>query len=499
MHVKNILLLLLTLLMMATACKKDGGTLPPPPNNGNGNGGNGGNGNNGGGGGSNGGNGGGVPYKPGTPTAVGNPVGAATVVTIGKAGGTVSGRFSKEAAITGKFELYFPQGTFENDVQITVQPIENKCHNAAGPAFRFSSAQPNISLKKPAELTIIPDKPITPSEPEILISVQDPVIKVWKGGRGQTDANGRRKFKVKRLADWALFQNYRLWVTDAEKMGVLTENETDYLQLVVGQPVNMEVIRLIDEEVAIPVSDSEDIMIPLPAPANIVGDRIDAIKWKFNGKVITEPTQTTFEGSPNGDIDFIGSIFEICRYRAPYVLPSSNGTPLKIQIEAEVRGRNNGPVAILIKRFNITSQNEYKINGRSYQNAYAVGNSVQGYFDLMLRKTPDMQKDEDGIAFLSMSGAQPGTYPLNEGSADVNAFAGISTGPKKSWQHFYTDKMGNRHFGNGSLMITSIKELSNCKIIYGTVSCTLYDYDRDADVLRGTTTGSGKFATVVAK
>jgi hypothetical protein len=478
MSLKSIWIIALPLFLLASGCKKENVTTTPPDTGGNGGG------------------GGGTPPKPGTPTEVGNPVGNPTVATIGPNGGTLAMRMPK---VTGQqrsslFELRFPAGCFESNVQVSVQPIENKTPNARGLAFRLSVDQPGVVMKKPAELTIT-ETPINANEPEVHISVQDPVIRIWRAARGRTIAPGKRKYKVSKAADWAFFQNYQLQVYDYSKHAVTEDSVNgDHINLVTHQALVMEVKRIYIRDTDIPLDDDSTMFLPMPVAETVGNDAIHPVKWRFNGVVVSESTNTLPAQSPQGWFVFEGTRFETLRYTAPLVLQGDGTTPFEGRLEAEVRGTNNGPMMLMIQRIKVTNPNEYKLNGQSVKNAMAevLGNS--GILSLMLKKNTDPNHREN-IGFTSLLGAQPSAYALNQNNKDINAMAATTHQPFHTYNHSYVDRQGNEHFSNGHLTISQIKVFSRYKIFIGTFSSTLYDYDRQTETLK-TITASGKFEAV---
>lgn len=438
------------------------------------------------------------PSAPiGVPTAVGTPTGPAVTKRIGPAGGSMAfttGRISNQSKT---FDLTFPQGCFETEVEITVQPIENMCHNGIGSAFRIT-ANTTVEMKKPAELQITEDDIPWPNKPEILISVQDPVIRVWRGARGRKDVTtGKQKFKIHRLADWALFENYHLRVFEKEKFTAIKDSVNgDHIGLISSQPVKMEVYRLFVENLALPSDDNEKSFIPLPSPVNIKDDRIDALKWRLNGASISETDQVIPQNAVHGFYVFEGMKFETLRFFAPLVLPTPD-QPLDVRIEAEVRGKNNGPMAIMIQRFRITNPNEYKLNGATIKNAYGQGQGGTGFFTVGLRRSTNPM-DEHNLFFATALEVKPHSYELTSQFDGLNVLGGVSLGPKTRWDHSYVDEFGTEHFSNGDVTISGVKEFNNYRIVAGTINSGLFNYDRTTRQL-STTSATGKFSVVVHK
>jgi hypothetical protein len=256
----------------------------------------------------------------------------------------------------------------------------------------------------------------------------------------------------------------------------------------------MEVYRLFPNEAEIKLEDNESLMIALPFPVNVVNDRIDAIKWKFNGAVVSESHSLPPAQAIHGYFIFEGAKFETLRYTAPLVLPNGADNPLDVRIEAEIRGANNGPMAILIQRFRITNPNEYKINGSTNKNAFAECEGAAGFFSFAIRKTTNAQEEEN-IAFISILGAQPQPYPLTKATEAFNVLSGTTVQPKKTWNHSYLDAEGNEHFSGGNFTISQVKTFSDYKIYIGTLNSSLYNYNRDTKQL-STISTSAKFEVV---
>jgi hypothetical protein len=470
---KNLLMLIVSIMTFAAACKKENTEDRPPvvdPDD--------------------------KPVLPtGVPTETGKPIGPKITRRIGTSGGTFSLAYGRVAQLgSGRFEIQFPQGCFEKEVEISIQPIENMCHNGTGPGLRFTASEPGIKLKKPAELTLIEDKAPTPNDPEIYIAVQDPVIKVWRGGRGTKEAGGRRKFKLDRLADWALFQNYHLVISDFGKHARIADSiNGDRISLISWQPIELEVKRITKEEDFIPVADNSDLFMSLPAPVNIAQDQIEPVKWKFNGTIVTGPSSEPIIKEKLGHIRFSGLKLQTMIYTAPVVLPDAD-TPLDVQIESEVRGKNNGPVMILIGRFRVTNPNEFRLNGVQAKNAFAQaeGNQVFTAISLSAAVDPNPQAI---ISFFSTQAPQTQAYTFTQENENIHTLQGASKSPDRTWEHKYTDRQNKKHFSGGNLTITSIKHFSKYRIISGTISSTMYDYNRSTDELH-TTTASGKFQVV---
>lgn len=470
---KNLMVLIISILPFAIACKKENTDERPPlpdPDN--------------------------KPVLPaGAPTEAGKPIGPKITRRIGTNGGAFSLTYGRVAqSNSGRFEIQFPQGCFEKEVEISIQPIENMCHNGKGPALRIESSDPSIKLKKPAELTLVEDGTPSPNDPEIYIAVQEPGIKVWKGGRGTKGAGGKRKYKLDRLADWAIFQNYFLFISDYVKHSVTKDSVNgDRLALISSQPVEMEIRRIVKDEDFIPTADVSDLFMPLPAPVSISQDQIEPVKWKFNGTIVSGPSAEPLEKAQMGHIAFSGVKLQTLIYTAPVVLPNG-GTPLDVQFESEVRGKNNGPVMILIARIKVTNPNEFMINGNSVKNAYGQAEGNQIFTSVSLSSAVD-PNPQGVLSFFSLLPPQTQGYLLTKENENINSLNGATKTPQRNWSHMYTDKQNKKHYSGGNLTITNIRQFSKYRVISGTVNSALYDYNRSTDQLH-TTSASGKFQVV---
>jgi hypothetical protein len=436
-----------------------------------------------------------TPDSPaqGLPTSVGQPIGPALTATIGPAGGSVSGTYARMmSGRGGSFQLHFPPGAFTQNVTVQVQPIENMCHQSRQPAFRISATGGTAKLNKPAELVITPNAAPTPNEPEIMMAFQDPVIKVWKGQRGTKEAaTGKRSFKITRLADWALFPDYQLAIEDYSRHSKMTDSVNgEIIALLVAQPVHLRVVRFVEAPSQLPQGGDDELFQPLAAPVTIANDQVGNVKWKFNGVPVTG--NQALPNQPNGQALLRGLKQDSLEYIAPRLLPGNSS--LDVRLEAEVRGNNNGPVVIMIQRFQVSNKNEYQFGGSNIVNA--IGNAVgsQAFLSISLRRSLNTN-DLENINCTSVSAALPKPYPFTAAFDGVNAAVGVTGNPAKSYDHYYTDRQGVKHWSGGDFTISEIRTFSRYKIYVGTINSSLYRVDpitRDLHTLGL----NGKFAIV---
>lgn len=363
----------------------------------------------------------------GMPTAVGQPVGAATTQTIGPAGGALT-------SSDGKLTLNFPAGALAKETPVSIQPIENKAFGGVGAAYRLLPA--DATYQKAATATWqYTDADVNGSTPDALGMAAQQANGVWLGRALKADKTKKQvTASITRPRDIAYFEQFFLRPSQPQVLpNEPVEFQAYYLKNFSGNP------------------DENWFTLSQPEPTGLAYD------WMVNG-VPANRHQNAELGQVSLHDDS-----RMLLYRAPQKSP---GSPIAISTRIVTASKVQ---LTLVSNVSVYSGNSCTVDGKNVSNApvsFAVSNGVlTGMIAEKGMATPGAILV--GLAVENFKGT--GTYEVNKDTAENrNKLVGITAyTDDKQFTHFYRDDMNQWISGGGKITIT---EYVPGKLIVGSVS-----------------------------
>ncbi|WP_428661307.1 hypothetical protein [Runella sp.] len=289
--------------------------------------------------------------EKGTPTEVGQPVGAAFSQTIGPEGGSIS-------TPDNKITFTFPAGAVSKPTPITIQPVENKAFVGIGLTYNITA--PDTKLNKNAEMTLhYTPEDVEGAAPEVLGIAHQDQEGIWQS---RVDVkvdkvNKTVKAPVSHLAHWAFYEQFFIECDKKEVASV------EQVKFVVKFPE-----RRTDAKPGDPYGD----LMPLSPHQIISASRV--VRRTINGVT---------DGSKEGDnYANVGQITEDRSLaKATYTAPAREPDNNPVAIGAEIDLKQLGHI-ILVKNVRVESGANLSINGSYDANPNVMltvnGNKLQG-------------------------------------------------------------------------------------------------------------------------
>lgn len=360
----------------------------------------------------------------GTPTALGQPIGAAVTQTIGPDGGTLR-------SADGRVAVRFPAGALKTATAVSLQPVENTAPvEVSGPVVALLPA--DLALQKPVEVVFTNASGGRQTDEDgegggPWVSEQHP-NGVWEAHPEASDSGAEVVVKVIRMNRFALFYPYTITKLNQSANGSLVPHE----------PMKLVVRRNFVSSVG---AGKGVILRPLgqtPLSELIVDG--DALRKVFvNGHDV---------GSADDGLTMIHfnekDGYSI-QYTAPGQTPKQSPVTVVATFDTPEGGRRSARTTI-----SVTNDNAFTFRGAPLSDANASGSiSSQGLSVSM--GTPDGQR-----AFgFQIPRAATGTYPFERFKTTVSA---TSTGRFDDiWYQSYSVPGGENVDNGGSVTITGLE------------------------------------------
>lgn len=404
------------------------------------------------------------PAKPGVPTTLGKPLGAAISKTIGPAGGTLS-------SADGSMMLRFPPGALTKETLISAQPVENTVFGPAGVGYEFSPH--GTRFEKPVTLSwTYKDEDLRGSSPQALgIAYQDEQG-VWQGRNNLVvlPAQHRVVAPLYHFSRYSFYENFWLYPTDR----TLAPSQTIELK-VFYQENSLKFPGSIDDSedntgsvsndtLKVPNTlDLDDMVQPLVPPVQLL--KANQVKnWRVNGQDVIGKVD-----SPTGFLSYHEGTSVI--YKAPNKAPEAN--PVAVSVEVITPGKGK---LILIRNLTIESPNELFLGGARQDQAFAEAGIENGYLSLYLTAKPRDNTNQAGV-FILITGIQgPGSYEINKANKGKFTISGTDA-ESINYSGSYYPELKDEVFGPGNVIITEF-DVKN-QTVAGSFSATLHHYNRE--------------------
>ncbi|MFN8345350.1 MAG: hypothetical protein U0X91_10115 [Spirosomataceae bacterium] len=292
------------------------------------------------------------PVK-GTPTEIGQPIGAAFSRTIGPEGGTM-------ATPDNKVKFTFPAGAVSKPTALHIQPIENKAFGGNGIAYSISAAD-NAPLLTEAQITLhYTPEDIDGTAPEAIRIAHQDKEGVWQGHKKvKVDkVNKTVTVPVTHLAHWAFYEQFTI--------------ECDCNELAPVEQSQLTVKYQYGHQDDVPGDTLGNLLVQLTPLKVLSASRL--VRWTING--ITD-------GSIEGDnYANVGQITEDRSWaKASYTAPTREPDTNPVAIGAEIDLKQFGHL-ILVQNIRIESPSSLSIDGSTDSNPNVMltvnGNVLQG-------------------------------------------------------------------------------------------------------------------------
>ncbi|XWW44978.1 hypothetical protein JYG30_19905 [Fibrella sp. USSR17] len=397
------------------------------------------------------------PPKPGVPTAVGSPLGAAIRKTIGPAGGTLS-------SADGSMILRFPPGALTKETLITAQPVENTAFGGAGVGYEFGPH--GTQFNKPVTLSwTYQEEDLRGSSPDALgIAYQDEKG-IWQGRDNLVTipAQHRVVAPLYHFSRYSFYENY--WMEPLEK--TLAPNET--VQLKVFYQENHTNLEGTGAEAQVDTvthdGSLEDLLLstPLVPPVQLL--KADKIKnWRVNGQDVIGKVD-----SPIGFLSYHEGQSVI--YKAPGKSPETNPVAVSVEVNLPRKGK-----LMLISNLTIESPNELHIGGARQDQAFAEADIVDGYLAIYVTAKPRDNTKQPGV-FIQLTGIHgPASFNLGKENKNKLTVSGTDQGGTDYFWH-YLPEQREEVFGPGNVTVTEFNVQN--RVAAGSFSATLHYYNRE--------------------
>ncbi|MBO0953054.1 hypothetical protein [Fibrella forsythiae] len=440
----------LSLLGLALACKSGGDTVTPPE-----------------------------PTKPGVPTAVGNPLGAAVSKTIGPAGGTLS-------SADGSMTLRFPAGALTQETLITVQPVENTAFGGAGVGYEFGPH--GTQFKKPVTLSwTYKEEDLRGSSPAALgIAYQDEQG-IWQGrdNLAAIPAQHRVVAPLYHFSRYSFYENF--WLNPVDR--TLAPNETVEFKVFYQENSRKFPGSIDDSENETNLKPADTLTVPSgPTLDDMVHSLVPTVQlltanqvknWRVNGQDVIGRVD-----SPTGFLSYHEGKSVI--YKAPAKAPEAN--PVAVSVEVITPGKGK---LMLVRNMTIESPNELYIGGAKYDPAFAEADIVDGYLAVFVTGKPRDNTRQPGV-FIQLTGIHgPGSFNLGKENKNKLTVSGFDQGGT-AYEWHYLPEQREEVFGPGNVTITeyNVKD----RIVAGSFSGTLHYYNRETKAYKSLSV-KGQFRT----
>ncbi len=262
------------------------------------------------------------------PTAVGTPVGAPTIKTIGQGGGSV-------ASADGNAELIFPAGALTGNTDISIQAITNNAPNGIANAYRFLPE--GIKFLQPVTLKFhYKAEDLAATLGDLMgIAFQD-TIGIWYRVNNFTNdtVNKIISAPIRHFTDWTPFT-------------ILYINP-EFGNLKVNQSWNMEVYAISTDDGKLKFDPDNDEIAPLLRLGNN-----NKVVWSANGVVNGNTTVGTLTGTGSSNI---------ASFKAPAKVPSQNPVAVSALVGATFKYHGKTiDKPTLISNVNIVDKEKFEL------------------------------------------------------------------------------------------------------------------------------------------
>lgn len=382
--------------------------------------------------------------ESGTPTELGQPMGAAVSKSIGPAGGTI-------ALPDGKLTLVFPAGALSRETTISIQPIENKAPGGTGLAYRFGPD--GAQFAKPVQLTWrYRPEDLAGTAPEALGIAFQGSDRVWMGTTNVTvDKNARTlTASLPHFSDWSIYEQYFMTPTEAA--------------LAPGETVQLDVFYQPGRREANPDRpDPDDLITPLVEARKM--DRSQVKNWRVNGQDL------------GGRFDENSGALTVLNegasatYRAPNKVPATPYNPVAVSVELVMKG---GPQIQFVTNLTIAAANELTVGSRKIQTPTVTLTVAEPILSVLMTELAQDAPLANQVYLSAGVGKFTGTGTYSTDDHDFNSIvAGTSDGT--SYTDMYVDQFGVRHDTHAKITVTEYNRAK--KIIRGRISGSLKHFD----------------------
>ncbi len=357
--------------------------------------------------------------EKGTPTEVGQPIGAAVSQTIGPEGGSIS-------TPDHKITFTLPAGAVSKPTPITIQPVENKAFGGTGLAYHITA--PDTKLNKNAEMTFhYTPEDVEGSAPEALGIAHQDQAGIWQG---RVDVkvdkvNKTVKAPVSHLAHWAFYEQFYI--------------ECDKKEVAPVEQAKL-VVKFLESRIDAKEGDPYGDLLPLSNHKVISASRV--VRWTING--VTDGSKEGDNYANVGQITEDGSLAK-ATYTAPAREPDNNPVAIGAEIDLKQLGH-----VVLVKNVRVESASNLSING-SYDANPNVMLTVNG------SKLQGAITDAEGLKMISFSiegfhGDGSYGFGPNGGSQIIARISQFAVGT-----HGYYNEQAQWISGNVTLTVSNYK------------------------------------------
>ncbi|OQP62859.1 hypothetical protein A3860_26470 [Niastella vici] len=378
------------------------------------------------------------PEEPVTPfpTAIGKPVGNASIKEIGAGGGSIT-------SPDGRITVAIPAGALSNNTSITIQPIENTTPLGIGLSYDFL---PNgQQFAKPVTVTLhYTNEELAGTSAALLEFGTQNAQNVWQGsGNLQVNTTAQTvSATIKHFSRWSFYATFKL----------LPSEKT----LLVNQTALLQVMKLPYSEDPDP-NNVQELLHVLGEPTIVAADKVS--NWTVNA-------QASAAGNSNGWLT--GSATNEKQYHAPANVPANNPVAVSANI-------NTGKGTITLVS-NITVQKEtsfeFSCDGQSYKNlegTVSASTTAGTFYLFMLSK--EITGDKVPSLVLTMGEGFKGAGSYSFGEKNLVACT-VTTSPYEWKTEYFEEGTVMPRFGNGTVNITTWGKVG--ELVTGTISGTLH-------------------------
>jgi hypothetical protein len=269
-------------------------------------------------------------YPPGTVTALGKPIGPATIKTIGPEGGSLT-------TPDGKLTLTIPSGALNKSVPFSVEPIENTALIGVGTSYRI--APEDVKFSKPATFAYNSTEEDLNGAAGALGLAQQQADGSWAITRkAALDKSTRRiSAKLNKTSRTSIVSQYVLFC--------------DKDTLIPSEQATLE-LRYMEKDLKASTSPEDDIFVPLATLSTIGEIR----EWTVNGNSSLDAKTGLFKFKPEN------ANKATFYYIAPTKLPAKGKRQLAVGVKLLKEAG-----AQLVRNINIRPAGVLVIDGKRYE------------------------------------------------------------------------------------------------------------------------------------